>query len=83
MKREAGENPGQSRCCELHFRVGTIYLPLSFIGGKAVFTGSKSEDLPNPIVFLRLSRKSRNKGDYLFLSPLHFSLKPSYERKLF
>lgn len=59
MKRESGENPGQSRCCELQrFDVCLpTTRPLSFNErweGKT--NGSKSEDLQNKVM-LAFSRK--------------------------
>lgn len=49
MKRESGENPEQSRCCEIPFLCKQSvplneYAVVTF--GKAVCTGIKSEDLP-------------------------------------
>jgi hypothetical protein len=54
IKREPGENPGQSRCCKPPFRVQTTKATVLSIengswkidDGKAFASGGKSEDLP-------------------------------------
>ena len=48
IKRESGENPEQSRCCEFHTNVVSIYQLATESNkfGKALINGNKSEDLP-------------------------------------
>ena len=36
IKRESGVNPGQSRCCKLHYRLGNTISHCSFLNGKAL-----------------------------------------------
>lgn len=49
MKRESGENPGQSRCCE--FRGGCISTNATILEERMGrrCTGNKSEDLQNKV----------------------------------
>jgi hypothetical protein len=60
MKRESGENPEQSRCCDIPF-LCKRFVPLDEdereASGKAVCTGMKSEDLPLPMLNHRFEER--------------------------
>ena len=56
MKRESGESPEQSRCCEFHVRC-IILVPLSFRkDGKAIHR-EQSEDLQDKVEKLSIRGK--------------------------
>lgn len=58
LKRESGENPEQTRCCELRERWLQYFCHCFFVkkDGKAQHIGSEPEDLPRAIVIITLSR---------------------------
>ena len=75
IKRETGENPVQSRCCELRKIVPISLLPLPVKGGK-VIGRSESEDLQDKLTLI--CPRGKDAGRYLFFILFYANFSRAY-----